>query len=501
MAKERVLVVDDEKTILELARRFLTAEGFIVETASQGMQAIKSLEEAHFDILLTDIRMPGMSGLELMKVARSLRPEIIMVVITGHGTITTAIESLKVGAMGFVLKPFTRQEIMSAVQNALEKYRLQQENIRMKSLMPLFQVSQILMMETDLNQLLNLIIGLVKKEVKVDRVSLMLLDERTQKLEVKAAAGCDLPDKTESDKAFGKEIAEMAVIKKEPILIEKGVEQSPELKELVAAAKITSGLSFPILIRKKVIGVLNLSKLNPGNPFGESDLGLVSIICGQAAVAIENARLYRDIKVSYLRTLQALVAAIEIKDRYSKGHSSSVAFYAALIAKELRLSKAEIQDLIIAGILHDIGKIGSSDDILKKEDRLSKEEFEEMKVHPPNAVKILKPIGLSEKILESIMHHHERWDGSGYPKGLSGENIPLYSRIISIADAVDAMTTPRPYQKKVTLSEAKEEIRRCKGSQFDPDLVEIFLQLDEKILSSPALTELTDFSIRSEGSI
>ena len=498
MAKERVLVVDDEKTILELARRFLTAEGFQVETASQGMQAIKALEESPFDILLTDIRMPGMSGLELMKVARSLRPEIIMVVITGHGTITTAIESLKVGAMGFVLKPFTRQEIMSAVQNALEKYRLQQENVRMKSLMPLFQVSQILMMQTDLNQLLNLIIGLVKREVKVDRASLMLLNERTQKLEVKATTGFDLLDKAESEKALGKEIAEMAVLKREPILIEKGVEQSPDLKELVAAAKIASGLSFPILIRKKVIGVLNLSKLSHGNPFGESDLGLVSIICGQAAVAIENARLYRDIKVSYLRTLQALVAAIEIKDRYSKGHSSSVAFYAALIAKELQLSKAEIQDLIIAGILHDIGKIGSSDDILKKESRLSTEEMEEMKAHPSNAVKILEPIGLSQQILSSIMHHHEWWDGSGYPKGLSGESIPLYSRIISIVDAFDAMTTERPYQKKVTLLEAKEEIRRCKGSQFDPNLVEIFLKLDDKILSSPALTELTDMTIKSE---
>ena len=290
-------------------------------------------------------------------------------------------------------------------------------------------------------------------------------------------------------------------MKKEPILIEKGVEQNSDLKELVAAARIGSGVSFPILIRKKVIGVLNLSKVKAGNPFGESDLGLISIICGQAAVAIENARLYRDIKVSYLRTLQALVAAIEVKDRYSKGHSSSVAFYAALIGKELQLSKSEIQDLIIAGILHDIGKIGSSDDILKKEDQLSEEEFELMKAHPSNAVKILEPIGLSEQVLTSIMHHHEWWNGSGYPKGLSGENIPLCSRIISIADAVDAMTTPRPYQKKVSILEAKEEIRRCLGTQFDPKLAEIFLKLDEKTLLSPSLTELTDFPIKAEGSL
>lgn len=123
-----------------------------------------------------------MSGLELMKMARSVRPEIIMVVITGHGTITTAIESLKMGAMGFILKPFTRQELLSAIHNALDKYRLRQENVRMKSLMPLFQVNQQLMMQTDLTHLMRLIVDLVKKELKVDRASIMLLNEKPANL-------------------------------------------------------------------------------------------------------------------------------------------------------------------------------------------------------------------------------------------------------------------------------------------------------------------------------
>lgn len=500
MSKERILVVDDEKTILELARRFLTSEGFQVETASQGTQAIKCLEQSSFDILLTDIRMPGMSGLELMKVARGLRPEIIMVVITGHGTITTAIESLKVGAMGFVLKPFTRQEIMSSVQNALEKHRLRQENLRMKSLMPLFQLTQTLMMQTDLNQLLNLIVGLVKKEVKVDRVSLMILNEKAQELEVRATTGFEHPDDRKLKKAVGKGLSGMAVIKKEPVMVQGGLERNPELSDFLDDEGVASGLAFPIMLRKKVIGVLNLSKLVSGSPFGESDLGLLSIICGQAAVAIENTRLYQEIKTSYLRTLQALVAAIEIKDRYSKGHSSGVAFYAAMIGKELHLSKSELQDLVIAGILHDIGKIGISDEILKKEGALSGEEYESMKVHSLNAVKILEPIGLSQRILSAILHHHERWDGSGYPKGLSGESIPLYSRIVTIADTIDAMTSPRPYHKTFTLSEAREEVERCKGKQFDPELVDIFLGIDETAFSSPTLTDLIDLPIKPQTS-
>lgn len=494
MSNERILVVDDEKTILELGRRFLASEGFDVEIASQGMQAVKLLEQAPYEILLTDIRMPGMSGLELMKMAKSVRPEIIMVVITGHGTITTAIESLKMGAMGFILKPFTRQELVSAIHNALDKYRLRQENVRMKSLMPLFQVSQQLMMQTDLNQLMNLIVELIKKETKVDRASIMLLNEKTGELVVRATTGFENFDENKMRKFVGQGIAGLAVEKKEPIFVQGGVEQNPELKSLLDDGKVVSGLSVPIMIRKKVIGVLNLSKFNRGQPLGESDLGLISIFCGQVAVAIENARLYRDIRNSYVRTLQALVAAIEIKDQFSKGHSSGVAKYAAVLGKELQLPKGQIQDLIIAALLHDIGKIGSSDDILKKGSRLSESEFELMKAHPGNAIKILETIGLSQEILSSILHHHEWWDGSGYPKGLSGEAIPIFSRIIAIADTIDAMTTPRPYQQKVTLAEARDEIRRFKAKQFDPTLVDLLMNINEKSLLQPEFSELDALS-------
>lgn len=494
MSNERILVVDDEKTILELGRRFLASEGFDVEIASQGMQAVKLLEQAPYEILLTDIRMPGMSGLELMKMAKSVRPEIIMVVITGHGTITTAIESLKMGAMGFILKPFTRQELVSAIHNALDKYRLRQENVRMKSLMPLFQVSQQLMMQTDLNQLMNLIVELIKKETKVDRASIMLLNEKTGELVVRATTGFENFDENKMRKFVGQGIAGLAVEKKEPIFVQGGVEQNPELKSLLDDGKVVSGLSVPIMIRKKVIGVLNLSKFNRGQPLGESDLGLISIFCGQVAVAIENARLYRDIRNSYVRTLQALVAAIEIKDQFSKGHSSGVAKYAAVLGKELQLPKDQIQDLIIAALLHDIGKIGSSDDILKKGSKLSESEFELMKAHPGNAIKILETIGLSQEILSSILHHHEWWDGSGYPKGLSGEAIPIFSRIIAIADTIDAMTTTRPYQQKVTLAEARDEIRRFKAKQFDPTLVDLLMNINEKSLLQPDFSELDALS-------
>jgi HD-GYP domain-containing protein (c-di-GMP phosphodiesterase class II) len=320
----------------------------------------------------------------------------------------------------------------------------------------------------------------------------MLLNDQTGELVVKATTGFEALDESKLKKKAGAGIAGMAVEKKEPILIQGGMDQNPHLKDMLEDGKVSSGLAVPIIIRKKVIGVLNLSKFSQGHPLGESDLELISIFCGQAAVAIENGRLYRAIKNSYLRTLQALVAAIEIKDSFSKGHSSGVARYATLLGKRLNFNKTQIQDLAIASILHDIGKIGSSDDILKKESRLTPDEFESMKAHPANAVKILESIGLAPELLSSILHHHEWWDGAGYPKGLSGESIPLYSRIIAIADTIDAMMTSRPYQKKVDFPAVKKELQDFKGRQFDPNLVEMFLKMEDSLFLAPTLPEPID---------
>ncbi|MFY9270871.1 MAG: HD domain-containing phosphohydrolase [Candidatus Manganitrophaceae bacterium] len=485
MTKDRILLVDDEKNILELGRRFLVAEGFEVETALDATQAIAWLERAPFELLLTDISIPGMNGLDLMKAARSIRPDLVIVVITGHGTITTAIESLKIGATGFLLKPFTRDEFLSVVRHALDKHRLRRENIRMKSLMPLFQVSQRLMMQTDLTSLLERIVELIKKETRVDQAGIMLLDRKKEGVTVAAAFG-------EGGKKRGEmeEMARRVIAEKKPILLRDQGADDPSANDRPEQPSAASLLGVPILLRNKVIGVLHLSKFGSPSSLEESDLGLISIFCGQAAVAIENARLYREIRNSYLRTLQSLVAAIEIKDPFSKGHSSGVAHCAAVIGKALRLPKERIQDLVIAALLHDIGKLGSSDDILKKASRLSEEEFELMKSHPGNAVRILETIGLSQEILSSILHHHEWWDGSGYPDRLSGEAIPLFARIIAIADTVVTMTMPRLYRSKVSPKEAREEIKGYRRRQFDPDLVDLFLTIGEEVFVHSGRSDL-----------
>jgi putative nucleotidyltransferase with HDIG domain len=479
MFKEQILIVDDEKTILELSRRFLSGEGYSVEVASSGMEALKLMDQKPFHILLTDIRMPGMSGLELMKLVRSSHSDIIIVVITGHGTITTAIESLKLGAMGFILKPFTHQELISVVQHATQKTRLAQENLRLRSFMPLFEINRKLLAETDLENLLQTIVKIVKAETRADRVSLMLLDNSGTTLTVSASVGFSSIDENKLTKKVGEGIAGKVVSTGKPVMLQEDPDKNPEWKGLLEDPDITSALSLPLTHRKRVIGVLNLSKLTQAPAFTESDLELASILCGQASVAIENARLYHAIQNNHVRTLQALVAAIEIKDLFGRGHSSKVAKYASLFARKLGLSKAQTQELILASILHDIGKIGSSDELLSKPEKLTEEEFLEMKSHSEKAIKILKPIGLSDVVVSSIRHHHERWDGAGYPDGLAKEEIPLYSRIISIADTLDTLISERPYRKTVSFDEAHQEILSCSGKQFDPQLVDLFSKLKE----------------------
>lgn len=492
MFKESVLVVDDEKTILELARRFLSGEGYQVEVASNGMDALKLIGEKPFQILLTDVRMPGMSGLELMKMIRPAHPDVIIVVITGHGTVSTAIESLKLGAMGFILKPFTHKELLSVVEHATQKTRLTAENLRMRSLMPLFEINRNLLHETDPEALLNRSVQMVLAETHADRVSLLLLNDTGDRLVRKGSAGFSSPD--EEDRLLEKlkeEVVDQVMAAGKPMIFPSDGADHPEIHRWLGEQNISSALSLPLVHRKKVIGVLNLFKHGKATAFTESDLELGTILCGQVAVALENARLYQAIQDNHLRTLQALVAAIEVKDLFSRGHSSNVAKFTSILGKNLGLSKPQIQELIISSLLHDIGKIGSSDEILAKADQLTEEERTEMKEHPTKAIQILTPIGLSETVVASIRHHHEWWDGTGYPDRLAGEAIPPYARLIAVADALDTLLADRPYRKAVSFAEALREIQSWKGRQFEPRLVDLLGSIDPKHFLQPmASTDL-----------
>ena len=199
----------------------------------------------------------------------------------------------------------------------------------------------------------------------------------------------------------------------------------------------------------------------------------------------------------YVRSIDALIKALEAKDFYTRGHSQRVTMYSVAIGKAMDIPHERIELLRQAAVLHDLGKIGIREAVLNKPGRLTEDEFKEITLHPEVAVRILEPIPFFQPLLPAILHHHERFDGKGYPSRIAGKDIPLESRIMAIADTFDAMTSTRAYRQALTLEAANTEILRCSGTQFDPDIVPVFMAVQGKI---EILGDLTDL-IMPEGNV
>jgi HD-GYP domain-containing protein (c-di-GMP phosphodiesterase class II) len=205
---------------------------------------------------------------------------------------------------------------------------------------------------------------------------------------------------------------------------------------------------------------------------------LVETAAGHLAVFLDNARLYRDLDAMFVGALSALVSAIDAKDPYTRGHSQRVALLSRQIGERLGLGATDLKQLHIAGLVHDVGKIGVPEDVLRKEGRLTDAEFEAIRQHPEIGFRILRDIPQFSPVLGGVRHHHERFDGRGYPHGLAGADIPLHARVIAIADTFDAMSSTRVYRAARPRAEVLAEMRRVSGEQFDPAILDAFLEVD-----------------------
>ena len=350
-----LLIVDDEVGPRESLRMILKPH-YSVHCAEDGESALRILKETPMDVITLDLKMPGMSGIETLKRIRLIDPDVMVIIITGFGTLQSAVEAIRHAAFDFIAKPFNVNEVISIVERAVERRRFQ---IKAKSLLR---------------------------------------------------------------QSFGRSLTSSAPKSNDPSL--------------------PNGQDLP--------------------PFPQKDFnGSNHQTC--------------------LEFSKVLSFTLEEKDPYTSGHSERVCCYSDLISRKISLAPTERNELQIASYLHDIGKIGISNRFINKKGALKATDWAVIKQHTRKALDLLAPLNLSLSILSYIEHHHEHFDGSGYPEGLKGNQIPLGARIIAVSDSYDSMTSDRPYRKPLSQEEARKELLKWAGKQFDPKLVSAFLSsLEER---------------------
>jgi len=495
--KETILFVDDEEDILDIASQFFELKGYRVFTAGNGAEALKVIERESIDCCFTDINMPEMSGLELAEHIRKDDNTIPVVIMTGYPSLENTIQTLKNGVVDFLIKPVNLEQMEVCVRRVLRERSLFIENLlltkevegkdRLEKLNKeltfkveeLYTLNRIMSEFTTISNSSDVFNRVIETAMEMTQASeakffVVIEGDQNPKEVIAKSTFFDPSDPNPQDeKAIARIISE-TVADEKPLLISEN-SNAPYLP-----ADILSYILVPLTIRKKIFGVLTVAIKSGDHRFSEKDLYYLSFMANKAAYVIENLALYENIYENLFSTLYAFVTAIEARDSYTRQHSTRVTEIAVLIGRQMNCTVEELDMLNIAGLIHDIGKIGIRDDILLKPGKLTNEEFEKIKEHPVIGASIIERLGLWDREKQVIRCHHERFDGNGYPDGLKGEEIPFLARILTVADVYDAIASDRAYRKKMEETQILSIINGGNGTQFDPKIVETFMDLYEK---------------------
>lgn len=377
------------------------------------------------------------------------------------------------------------EEFKDISNSAISKFmEVELVKLQMEELATLLEVGKAISSTLDLNELLSKIMRMATKVMRCETSTVYLVDRRTQELyfhiiQGDARVGAKLQ---EIRLPMGTGLAGWCAKEGKPVIV-PDTEKDPRFfrgADKKSGFVTRSMICVPMRLKDEVIGVIQVLNRTGDIPFNDHDIEILEAVANQAVSAIDNARLYENIQKVYLATVEVLATAIDAKDPYTHGHSRRVTLYSVAIGEELGFEKKALEDLRYAGLLHDVGKIGIKDSIIGKPERLTDEEYTMIKRHPEIGADILRPVDFLADKIPGVLHHHEYYDGRGYPAHLTGENIPLIGRIICVADAFDAMTSDRPYRKGLSVSVAVNELKKFSGKQFDPVCVEAFLRSCEK---------------------
>jgi putative nucleotidyltransferase with HDIG domain len=509
--KETVLFVDDEESILDIAQTYFSGLGYKVLTAANGIEAVEIICNNRIDCCFTDINMPEMDGLEFAEYVRKHDNTVPVVIMTGYPSLDNTIQTLKNGVVDFLIKPINLRQMELCVQRVLRERKLFIENIilgkevegkrRLEKLNAelinknneLNVINQIMSDFSDLHESADVFNQLVDSAVhlaKADAACFYLLNESIDQIVPIAfsKSGHSLSDNLSEEEVWAckpphdfpytddpkvRALIFDVVKDDQPLLIVENNDGS------CLPHDIRSFMLAPLKIRNKLLGVLGALVFGEQERFSEKNLYHLSFMANKAASAMESLALYENIYNNLLATLYAFVRAIEARDPYTKQHSSRVTRLALAMAKTMNCSDEEQEILNVAGLLHDIGKIGIRDEILLKPGRLNSEEYAVIKQHPVIGADIMDHMGLWHREKQIVRCHHERFDGTGYPDRLKGNEIPLLARILSIADVYDAIASDRAYRKRMEESKILGIMYGGAGTQFDPDIIDVFRRMFE----------------------
>ena len=482
----KILVVDDEAPIRDVLKEFLDRSNrYRVLTARDGFEALQIIARENIDCCFTDLTMPGMDGLELTERIQALDNTIPVVVMTGRPSMEAAITTLKNGVVDFLIKPVKMDHLEIVIQRTMRERALFIENVLLKE--EVKGKERILKVNRELEEKIrdletvNLILRRLDRSSSSKELFETLVNLCGEVTACDEAHFCVLDGDMKDPAVITSFYGQKGAGNGEPPLVHRELLQRMTADGIPLLVKGEGGkgtlIAAPLKIRSSFFGAFVLKSTNGNGDLTERDLYYLNFLLDKASSSIENLALYENLYGNLFSILYAFVETLEARDSYTKQHSARVTEYAEIMARFLGCSEEELDILHVAGYLHDIGKIGIPDHILLKPGKLAEDEFEVIKKHPLIGGNIIGHFDIWAKEQSVIMHHHERWDGKGYPEGLSKEEIPYLARIVSIADTYDALTSDRSYRNKMPAEKALAIIRENSGAQFDPEITEAFVHL------------------------
>ena len=469
-----ILVVDDMPDNLRLISDVLQAEGYAVRVAPGGEMALQSVRTRLPDLILLDIKMPDLDGFEVCRrlkadpASRDM-PVIFLSALREH---EDKLRGFELGAVDYITKPFVAEEVLARVRTHLALHNMQQELERQvaertRALRTLSAGNQAVVHAEDVDQLLRAMCAAIVDEGGY-RAAWVMLDDGHQH---QCGGSAAVPPQACSELLGGAHRVDGPVLLTPP---------GWRIGQILCACGAGTALVLPVLNGRRDMGQLVVFADEVGSFSQAREIELLSEMAGELGYGVATLRTREVQARSFAQTIEALAATIEVRDPYTAGHQQRTTTIADAIGRRLGLDEERLKGLLIAGTVHDIGKISVPASILSKPGRLSEAEFAIIKRHPQTGYEILKGIEFPWQVAEIIHQHHERMDGSGYPQGLKGEEILPEARILAVADVLEAISSHRPYRPALGTEVAVAELKKQRGTQLDGEAVDACLQLLEE---------------------